>query len=84
MEALLILISVLTPIITALTEVLKKVVNIGKFQALVPLVFGIILGPLSFIFAKDLSFVQLIWAGLLSGLTSGGFYSVQNIRNKRS
>jgi hypothetical protein len=84
MEALLVLISVLTPIITALVAMLKPMFsdNYAKWVAVLPLVVGLICGVLWFPMTTDFTLVQTLWAGGLSGLAAGGFYSVQNIRNK--
>lgn len=81
MVNLLVLITILAPILTALTAILKQYIP-TKYHALIPVILGIILGPLASIFAPSLTIIQLLWAGLLAGLTSGGFYSVQNIPKK--
>ncbi|MNC05137.1 Phage holin [compost metagenome] len=86
MDILLMLITFLTPIITALTTIFKGYVP-TKFYALIPIIVGLILGALAFpilplIGVSSLSIGASIWAGLLSGLSASGFYSAQNIRKK--
>lgn len=82
MDTLLVVMTFLIPIVAGLTELIKKYVN-EKFYAVVPVIIGLVLSPLTaslpFI---DASMPELLWAGLLTGLSAGGFYSVQNIRNK--
>ncbi|MER2008898.1 MAG: hypothetical protein ABS939_15720 [Psychrobacillus sp.] len=82
MDSLFGLMTILIPVVTALTGLAKKYVG-EKYHALIPFVIGMVVAPLAF----PLDFVtasipDLIWAGGLSGLSAGGFYSVQNIRNK--
>jgi hypothetical protein len=72
----------LIPVITGLTSLGKKYIP-SKYHALIPVAIGVIVSPL----ASGLPFVsatitELIWAGLLAGMSAGGFYSVQNIRKK--
>jgi hypothetical protein len=81
MENVLIIVSVLVPIIAGLTQVVKQYVR-EKFYALVPVLIGLLLGPAYTVFSPDLSVWELLWAGGLAGLAAGGFYSVQNVRNK--
>jgi len=81
MEQVLVVMSVLVPIIAGLTQVVKQYVR-EKYYALVPLIIGLLLGPAYTVFSPDRSVWELVWAGGLAGLAAGGFYSVQNIRNK--
>lgn len=74
--------TILIPVVTGLTALAKKYTS-EKYYALLPFVIGVVVAPLAF----PLDFVtatipELIWAGGLSGLSAGGFYSVQNIRKK--
>lgn len=83
---MLILITFLAPIITALTTIFKTYIN-EKYYALIPLVIGLLLGPavytlIPFLGLEAISLINLIWVGLLSGLSAAGLYSAQNIRNK--
>jgi hypothetical protein len=81
MEHVLFIVSVLVPIIAGLTQVVKQYVR-EKFYALVPVLIGLLLGPAYTVFSPDLTVWELLWAGGLAGLAAGGFYSVQNVRNK--
>lgn len=84
MEQLLILITVLTPIITAVTALLKTLIpeSKSKWVALLALVVGVACGALWYPLAPEFTLIQALWAGGLAGLAAGGFYSVQNVRNK--
>lgn len=73
MEAILVLITILIPIIMGLDEVLKSYVPI-KYHKLIPIVIGLLMGPLGATFAPTLTLAQLLWAGLLSGMAAGGSY----------
>lgn len=81
MENVLVVMSVLVPIIAGLTQVAKQYVR-EKFYALVPVLIGLVLGPAYVVFSSDQSVWELLWAGGLAGLAAGGFYSVQNVRNR--
>lgn len=92
MQEIMLVMSILIPIVAGVTELIKKVVygdeDEGlkpllpkRFQALIPVVVGLMLG-LAYTPFSDLSILLLLWAGGLAGLAAGGFYSVQNIRNK--
>lgn len=73
MEALLVLITVLVPIIMGLDEILNAYIP-SKFHKLTPIIVGLILGPLGSTLAPGLSLAQMLWAGLLAGMAAGGSY----------
>lgn len=82
MEALFALMTILIPVITGMTALIKKYVN-PKFHPVIPVFIGLAVAPL----ALPLPFinstlVEIVWAGLLAGLSAGGFYSVGNINRK--
>lgn len=82
MESILVFITILAPIITAVAQLVKPLVP-DKYSALLPFGLGIIIGAAYFPLAGEgYTLYQLVWAGALSGLTAAGVYSVQNIRNK--
>jgi hypothetical protein len=81
METLLMLITILVPIITAITGLTKGIIP-KKYQALVPLVIGLIIGLAYLPLAPGYTIAQILWAGGLAGLSAGGFYSVSNIQHK--
>lgn len=80
MEHVLLAVSILVPVIAGVVQLLKSYFS-NKYHAILPLVIGLLLGPAYSVFS-DLSLVELLWAGGLAGLAAGGFYSVQNVRNK--
>jgi hypothetical protein len=73
MEALLVLITVLVPIIMGLDEIIKTYVPV-KYHKLIPIIIGIVLGPLGSTLSTGLTLSQMLWAGLLSGMAAGGSY----------
>lgn len=80
MDNVLTIMTVLIPIVTALTALIKQYVN-KKYHGLIPLMVGLFIGAAYYTIQPEDIFT-LIWAGGLAGLASGGFYSVQNVRNK--
>lgn len=91
MQEILLVVSVLIPIVTGVTALIKSIVFSNeegvvplmprRYQALIPVVVGFLLG-LAYTPFSGMDILMLLWAGGLSGLAAGGFYSVQNIRNK--
>lgn len=92
MQEIMLVVTILIPIITGVTSLIKtfvygteenkvKPLMPERFKALIPVVVGFLLGWAYTPFS-DLSILLLLWAGGLAGLAAGGFYSVQNIRNK--
>lgn len=72
-EQILLLVSILTPIVTGVVELIKHVGLNTKYAPLAAIVSGIALAALYFFGDMELS-VRL-WAGLLAGLAASGFYS---------
>lgn len=79
MEAILVLMTILIPIIMGLDGVLKGYVP-EKFHKLIPIVLGLLLGPLGTTFAPTLALTQLLWAGLLAGMAAGGSYKPTDLK----
>ncbi len=76
MEQILSLATLLLPIITAVTQVIKRSISMPK--RLVPicaLVVGLLLG-LAAIPLTDLDWLTRAWGGGLAGLSSTGFYEM--------
>jgi Na+-transporting NADH:ubiquinone oxidoreductase subunit NqrD len=72
-EALLVLITVLVPIIMGVDEILKSYIP-EKFHKLIPIIVGLVLGLCGSVFAPGLTIAQMLWAGFLSGMAAGGSY----------
>lgn len=84
MSEILFLASVITPIITALTEVVKKSVNtplnlVPVISLLVGLFVGFAAQPFS-----DLDLTLRLWAGALAGFAATGLYEVVKQREGES
>lgn len=86
MDIFLMLITFLTPIVTALTQIIKNDVP-KKFRSITPVIIGIILGILMYpllpiLGAASIDIGVLIWVGFLSGLSASGVYNIKDIRKK--
>lgn len=81
MEPILILMTLLIPIIMGLNNILKSFVP-ERFQKLIPLIVGLVLGPLAVTFAPTLVLSELLWAGLLAGMAAGGSYNPTDLVKK--
>jgi hypothetical protein len=82
MEALLVLITVLVPIIMGLEKIVNKSIP-EKFHSIVPIILGLVLAPLgSGVFATGLALNQLLWSGLLAGMAAGGSYNPADLKNR--
>lgn len=76
MAEVLIYTSVLTPIVIALIEVIKKAVNLKvNLIPLISLFVGLAIGYLGQNFT-DLDLVNSLWAGALAGLSAVGLFEV--------
>lgn len=76
MEEVLVFATILSPILTALLEALKRAINIdGKYIPLLSILVGMILGVLAFIFT-DLGLAARLWAGAISGLGATGLFEL--------
>ena len=76
MVSVLIFATVLTPIATAVVELIKKTINIPvNFLPLISLVVGLIVGLASEPFT-ELDAVLRLWAGAFAGLSGTGLYEV--------
>lgn len=84
MTEILLLVSVLTPIITALTEVVKKAVNTPlNLIPVIALFIGLLVGFAAQPFS-DLDLYLRLWAGAIAGLTGTGLYEVVKQRDGES
>lgn len=72
-EQVLLLVSVLTPIVAGIVELLKHVGLNTKYAPLTAICIGIALAVLYTFGSIELS--MRLWAGLLAGLAASGFYS---------
>lgn len=81
MEAILVLMTILIPIIMGLDEVLKSYIP-EKYQKLVPIFVGLILGPFGSTFTAGLTLSQMLWAGFLAGMAAGGSYKPNDLLKK--
>lgn len=83
---ILILITILAPVITGITQAIKPFIIDERFYIIIPILLGLILGPLSlplmslFEITIGLNIGQLIWVGGLAGLTSAGLYDIADIK----
>lgn len=84
MTEILFLVSVITPIITALTEVVKKAVNTPKnFLPVVSVLIGLVVGFAAQPF-NDLELTLRLQAGVLAGLAGTGLYETVKQREGES
>ncbi len=72
-EQVLLLVSVLTPIVAAIVELIKHVGLNTRYAPLVAVATGIVLAALYAFGSIELT--MRLWAGLLAGLAASGFYS---------
>ncbi len=76
MNQILIFTTVLAPILTALTSLIKSTVNIPtNFIPAVSLGVGILIGAAAYPFT-DMDLILRLWAGALAGLGGTGIYEV--------
>lgn len=84
MTEILFLVSILTPFITALTEVVKKAVNTPlNIVPVIALFIGLLVGFAAQPFS-DLDLFLRLWAGAIAGLTATGLYEVVKQRDGES
>nr|MDH3152743.1 holin [Bacillus licheniformis] len=84
METVLIFASVLSPIILALVELVKKTVKVPKnLIPLVSLLIGLLIGAAARYPFTDLELVLRLWSGGLAGLTATGLFEIGKNRNAR-
>lgn len=72
-EQILLLVSILTPIIAGIIELLKQAGLNTKYAPIAAIAAGIGLAAL-YVFG-DIELTMRLWAGLLAGLAASGFYS---------
>lgn len=76
----LILATILLPIIVAVVELAKKVVNIKKnYVPLIAVVLAVMIAAAAYPFT-ELNLVIRLWAGLLAGLASTGLFEITKYR----
>ncbi|MDC3418375.1 holin [Aquibacillus salsiterrae] len=84
MEQVLSFATVLTPIVSALVQLVKKTVTVKKnYLPLGSFLIGIVLGILAYPFA-DLALVPRIWAGGVAGLAATGLFELVTKREGSS
>lgn len=75
-----ILATILLPIIVAVVELAKKVVNIKKnYVPLIAVVLAVMIAAAAYPFT-ELNLVMRLWAGLLAGLASTGLFEITKYR----
>lgn len=76
-------ISILTPIVTSVTEVIKRSLpTMSKnYIPLLTIAVAIGLGSLAWVFT-DLNSTWRLWGGLISGLASSGLYDVTKLTSR--
>ncbi|MCM2674257.1 holin [Alkalicoccobacillus plakortidis] len=80
MEIILMLATVISPVVLAIIELLKRTVNLPKrFLPLIAVGVGLIVGGLSFPFT-DLDLAMRLWAGGLAGLSATGLFEISKNR----
>ncbi|MFA9457443.1 holin [Halalkalibacter sp. AB-rgal2] len=80
METVLIFATVLSPIVLALIELVKRTINVRKnFVPLMSLFVGLVVGAISYPFT-DLDLVLRLWAGGFAGLAATGLFEIGNKR----
>ncbi|WP_329610116.1 holin [Pseudalkalibacillus berkeleyi] len=80
MEQVIMFASVMTPIVTGLTEVAKRTFLIPKrFINIVSLIIGLVVGLMAFPLT-DLDWALRTWAGTMAGLAATGLYEVGKYR----
>ncbi len=72
-EQILLLVSILTPIIAGIIELLKQAGLNTKYAPIAAVLIGIALG-IFYVFG-DIELAIRLWAGGLAGLAASGFYS---------
>lgn len=81
-QELLLLVTLITPVIVGLNEVIKQSISIPKnLIPLVALFVGILVGLAAAPFTSVDIFVR-IWAGAIAGLSSTGLYEVGKHRDR--
>ncbi|MTT30822.1 holin [Terrilactibacillus sp. BCM23-1] len=75
--------TIILPIITAVTQMIKQAVSIPKnIIPLIALIIGLIIGFAAQPFAPQLDSLERLWGGGLAGLSSTGLFELAF--NKRS
>ncbi|QFG05346.1 holin [Bacillus phage 031MP004] len=85
MTQLMLFVTFLTPLVTAVTEVIKRSVGEkalpARYHTLVAIVVALGLASLAWVFT-DLNATYRLWAGLFAGLASAKVYDItKNIAN---
>ncbi|TSB46526.1 holin [Alkalicoccobacillus porphyridii] len=84
MEIILILASIISPVVLALVELVKRTVQVPKrFLPLSAVIIGLIVGGLSYPFT-DLDLGMRLWAGGLAGLSATGLFELSKKRTDES
>lgn len=84
MEPVLLFATVISPIILALVELLKRSVSLSKnIVPLVSLIIGLLVGAASYPFT-ELELTLRLWAGALAALAATGLFELGNEREGRT
>lgn len=80
METILIFATVLSPLVLALIELIKKTIKVRKnVVPLMSLLVGLVVGAISYPFT-ELELVLRLWAGGFAGLAATGLFEIGNKR----
>ncbi|MDQ0205830.1 holin [Alkalicoccobacillus murimartini] len=80
MEIILMLATLISPVVLALVELVKRTVNLPKkYLPLLALALGLFVGGLSFPLT-DLDLATRLWAGGLAGLSATGLFELSKNR----
>lgn len=84
MQQVLIFTTLLTPIVTALVQLVKNTVTLpNNGVPAVSLILGLVIGALSSPFT-DMDLTMRLWAGAFAGLGGTGLYEVLNTRDGKT
>ena len=84
MEIILMLATIISPIVLAVIELIKRTINVPKrFLPLLAVAVGLIVGGASFPFT-DLDIAMRLWAGGLAGLSATGLFELTKNREGNS
>jgi len=76
MQQVLIFATILVPVITALTELVKRTVVLSvNYIPAISFILGLVIGAVGYLFT-DLQLDARLWAGGLAGLSAVGLYEV--------
>ena len=84
MEIILMLATILSPVVLALVELVKRTITLPKrYLPFIAVIIGLSIGGLSFPFT-DLELSMRLWAGGLAGLSATGLFELGKRRKDES